>query len=317
MAYSISLALALFFICCLHGAAGYKSLFIGHSFFRPVADKMPQVTAAAGLSHDQATVFSGGETGAPEALWNNVVKRLEIQGHLDAGDIELFGMTYEGTYPTIAGYELWFDYALAKNPNTKFMLALPWLDYPSFYNADEYASAVRIDAIAVWEDLLVELRGKYPDATIINVPYGLGVAELRLLFDAGILPGVFALTGPGGVSLHTDNKGHGGEIVFDLSSLIWLNRIYDVDLSTYGGPLEYMADLTVIAASVLDAYDAGDLCGSYPCSCVDNDARIAQLAASIGETWVSGCTDVLDYCEANSQEGRQVRQHCCQTCLFY
>jgi len=147
------------------------------------------------------------------------------------------------------------------------------------------------------------------------VPYGLGVAELRLLFDVGILPDVSVLTGPGSVSLHTDSKGHGGEIVFDLSSLIWLNRIYDVDLSTYGGPLEYTADLTAIAASVLDAYDTGNVCGSDPCSCVDNDARIAQLAASVGETLVSGCADVLDYCEANGQEGNQVRTHCCRTCF--
>ena len=127
----------------------------------------------------------------------------------------------------------------------------------------------------MWGDLIAELRLLYPDVTIIDVPYGLGVAELRLLFDAGVLPDVFALTGPGGVSLHTDNKGHGGDIVFDLSSLIWLNRIYDVDLSTYDGPLEYAADLTAIAASVLDAYDAGDVCGTGPCSCFDDDVRMA------------------------------------------
>jgi hypothetical protein len=102
--------------------------------------------------------------------------------------------------------------------------------------------------------------------------------------------------------------------VFDLSSLIWLNRIYDVDLSTYDGPLEYTADLTAIAASVLDAYDAGDVCGTGPCSCFDDDVRMAQAAASVGEAWVSGCADVFDYCEANGQEGNQVRKHCCRTC---
>jgi hypothetical protein len=185
------------------------------------------------------------------------------------------GLPSEFFPPSTEGYELWFDYALAQNPNTKFMLGLPWLDFPSQWNAGECVSALRIDGVTVWRDLIAELRLLHPDVTIIDVPYGLGVAELRLLFDAGVLPDVSALTGPYDDSLHIDNKGHGGGIVFDLSLLIWLNRIYDVDLSTYDGPLEYTADLTAIAASVLDAYDAGDVCGTGPCSCFDDDVRMA------------------------------------------
>jgi hypothetical protein len=96
-----SIASALLIACSLHEAVGYQGLFIGHSFFASrVAGKMPQVTAAAGVSHDQATVFGGNHAGAPLSLWNNEARRAEIQGHLDNGDIVLFGMTYEGTYPT-------------------------------------------------------------------------------------------------------------------------------------------------------------------------------------------------------------------------
>ena len=52
-------------------AAAYNSLFIGHSFFRPIAEKMPALASAAGLNHSQAIVFSGGASGAPLALWNS------------------------------------------------------------------------------------------------------------------------------------------------------------------------------------------------------------------------------------------------------
>jgi hypothetical protein len=44
-------------------AAAYNSLFIGHSFFRPIAEKMPMLTSAAELNHSQAIVFSGGASG--------------------------------------------------------------------------------------------------------------------------------------------------------------------------------------------------------------------------------------------------------------
>ncbi|NND67317.1 MAG: hypothetical protein HKN19_07010, partial [Halioglobus sp.] len=85
---------------------GFTSLFIGHSFFRPFAQGMPDYSAAAGITgHTQTIVFSGGASGAPEALWNNASKRAQIQGELDGGDIELFAMTYHPTYPGTIGYE--------------------------------------------------------------------------------------------------------------------------------------------------------------------------------------------------------------------
>ena len=73
---------------------GIKAVFIGHSFFRPFADEMPFHATQAGIvGHTQNVVFRGGANGAPEALWNDPVTRAEIQGYLDAGDVEVFGMT--------------------------------------------------------------------------------------------------------------------------------------------------------------------------------------------------------------------------------
>ena len=59
---------------------GYKCLFIGHSFFAPIARLLPDFAAsAAGVTHEQSVVFSGGETGTPSMLWQNPLKRNETQ----------------------------------------------------------------------------------------------------------------------------------------------------------------------------------------------------------------------------------------------
>ena len=60
--------------------AGYKCLFIGHSFFSPIARRLPDFAAsAAGVTHEQSVVFSGGESGTPSMLWKNPLKRIETQ----------------------------------------------------------------------------------------------------------------------------------------------------------------------------------------------------------------------------------------------
>ncbi|MEM9467801.1 MAG: S-layer homology domain-containing protein, partial [Actinomycetota bacterium] len=84
---------------------GFESLFIGHSFFRPMALQMADLAPAAGFAdHEQTVIFSGGASGAPLGLWNQPAKRAEIQGVLDSGTVELFGMTYHPTHPTLEGY---------------------------------------------------------------------------------------------------------------------------------------------------------------------------------------------------------------------
>ena len=59
---------------------GYKCLFIGHSFFAPIAKRLPGLAAsAAGVTHEQSVVSSGGESGTPSRLWENPQKRNQIQ----------------------------------------------------------------------------------------------------------------------------------------------------------------------------------------------------------------------------------------------
>lgn len=236
---------------------GVHSLFIGHSFFRPFADGMPFHAAQAGIvGHTQNVVFSGGATGAPQALWENPTKSAEIKAILDDGDVELFGMTYHPDYPSSEGYENWIDYALARNPDTSFFLGLPWSTDPASTTAATYASTWLTGHATDWHDLIDYLRALYPRVEIFCIPYGQSAVELRLLFEAGNLPDVNFLIGASNDAIYTDTLGHAGDILVDLGRLVWLNAIYDVDLTTYSWNPGYSTELKAIGQAIMDAHNA-------------------------------------------------------------
>ena len=339
-------SIALLLLSAVARSAGYNCLFIGHSFFVPIANKLIPLAASAGVTHTHNEVFSGGATGVPSALWQKDEKRNEAQGArrrdsnntharrhpatpstagalissarlppapphslrlnspaaprspaprlcvrlfsaaiLDGGDIELFGMTLDvGTGADGGGsistdsYERWIDYALSKNPSTIIMIGAPWADFPSDYDTPSYTTLLRGGFPTLMTGVTTALRAKYPNTTIIENPYGLGVVEARLLFEAGGLPDVTSLFGccandetgrsSCGEKLFNDQKGHGGDFLKALAALIWLDRIYGVDLSTYESPeiAAFGTNITAVAKAVLDRFDAGDLCGAATCS---------------------------------------------------
>jgi len=160
--------------------------------------------------------------------------------------------------PTLSleGWKIWFDYALAKNPDTEFFIGMPWLDYPTDY-ADAEAYAELWDAF--YHTLVLpavdDLRALYPGVTIYTIPYGAAVNELRAQFEAGNVPDVTNLEGPSDSSLFTDYKGHGGQLLKDLVEYIWIDAIYGVDLETYDYDDGYQTDLKAIAKSIMDAHD--------------------------------------------------------------
>ena len=73
---------------------------------------------------------------------------------------------------------------------------------------------------------------------------------------------------PCGDALFNDYKGHGGNFLQNLAALVWLNRIYNVDLSVYNSPAlsQFTTDMPAVAKAVLDAFDAGSFCGNSTCS---------------------------------------------------
>ncbi len=235
---------------------GFDSVFIGHSFFNPFAQGMNFHATNAGFTdHTQGTVFSGGATGAPEALWNNANKRAQIQALLDTGDVDLFAMTYHPTYPTLTGYRLWIDYALAQNPDTRIALALPWLPNPGSFTAANYAASWNAAHETLWHDLVDDLRDEYPGTDIYGIPYGQAAGELYELYAAGQLPDVDTLVSGNGDAIFRDAFGHADDILVDLGRLVWLRAIYGVDLETYAWDPGYQVDLAAIATAIMDEHD--------------------------------------------------------------
>ena len=236
---------------------GFDSLFIGHSFFRPMAEEMAVLAPLAGFdAHTQEVVFSGGATGSPEGLWLQDTKRATIQAELDEGDIDLFGMTYHPDYPSLTGYVNWIDYALAANPDTIVFVAIPWITNPVNYTAASYAAALDVGYPAVAYPLIDSLRDEYPDTTIFAIPYGLSAGELYTRYADGELDDVTELVGSNGSGVFRDGFGHADHILEDLASLIWLQAIYGVDLAAFDAGYDWTVDLNTIASSILAEHDS-------------------------------------------------------------
>jgi len=236
---------------------GFNALFIGHSFFRPIASTMPLHAETAGIQyHTQTVVFSGGASGAPEALWNNVGKSEEIRSALDTGGIDFFAMTYHGDYPTLTGYTNWISYALEKNQSTHIAIALPWSPYPESTDSVSYGSTWKEAHTSGFHDLIDQLRVLYPDTNIFCIPYGQSAVELRDLYALGNLDDVEALVSGSVDSIYNDTLGHGDDILLAVSEMVWLNAIYGVDLSDYAYEPDFTVDIKAIAESIMEEHSS-------------------------------------------------------------
>ena len=244
---------------------GPEELFIGHSFFKPFAANMAPLKAAAGLEENRIEiVFSGGASGSPLALWNDDDNYDAITGFLDGGNVELFAMTYEPEYPSEEGYHNWIGYALDSNPDVRFVLALPWLDFPEsedYPNAQTYSDTWHAAHDSQWLTLVNSLRSAYPNNEFISVPYGQSAVELRSLFEAGNLSDVDVLTSnledsssDNDVGVFVDDKGHPDEILVSLGSLVWGSVIYDIEPRDAYLRDAYETDLVSIANAIVDEH---------------------------------------------------------------
>ena len=257
---------------------GMQAVFIGHSFFKPYAELMPEYTANAGIAgHSQTIVFSGGASGTPEALWNNASKKLAITNALDTGDVELFCMTYHPDYPENTGYVDWITYALGENPSTRFCIALPWIPQPSNYT-DAVYSAIWEGFKPGWYTFIDGIRSLFPNTDIFSIPYGQSAVELRGHYTAGDLPEITAMQGAEATSIFRDSLGHPGTILIDQGILVWLASIYGVDLTNYSYGPTYSIDLKPIAQSIMADHDP--------------DYNAAYLTDSDGD----GVGDAIDNC---------------------
>jgi len=234
---------------------GFTSLFIGNDFSNPFGAGLGGHAATEGFpDHVTTSIVAAGDAGAPEALWNDPVERAAIQAVLNAGDVELLGMTHSAAYPTLTGYEKWVKYALQRNPDTRFFISVPWSDDPAGLSAAQFEAQYEAAEAAV-HVLIDELRAKFPGVDFYCVPAGRAAAELYNLYDAANLPDVSALVGSPATALFGDAQGSPGNILTAAGELVWFAAIYDIDLAAYGFDPGYITDVKALAGAVIDAHD--------------------------------------------------------------
>ena len=107
----------------------------------------------------------------------------------------------------------------------------------------------------VHDSIVEPLRLEFPNTKIFSIPTGWASVELtQMKLDDELLDDI-RLMGAKPTSLFTDQKGHQGQIIIETGSLVWLNSIYGVDLSTNTYNTGFNTDLHAIAQRVVDNHD--------------------------------------------------------------
>lgn len=247
---------------------GYNMLLIGNSFFRPYAQNLEKVAIDAGFNnHNAIGVFRGGDNGRPINFWNDseTEEHQLIKSTLDKGNIEIFGMTagHETDDPT-EGHKAWINYAIQKNPNIEIFIAIPPIDFPAEWNqrAEEYGFHTIQELNHYFVNDIVHytmvdsLRKEFPNTNIFTIPTGWAAINLAQMQLDNSLQDDISMFGQKETSIFTDYKGHQGQIVIETGTLIWLNCIYNVDLTQNEYKTGFDTDLHTIAKNIVDNHDS-------------------------------------------------------------
>jgi len=247
---------------------GYNMLLMGNSFFKPYANRIGDMAIDAGFTeHTDTLVFRGGFNGTPIALWNDKGENnKKIKEILDAGDVDIFGMVITDPNETndpLDGYRQWVSYAVKRNPDISIFISLSSPDFPDDW--EERAGELGASSIeGAWGNFVDEtvhatiidsLRKEFPGTHIFSIPTGQATFDLLDLYNEGLLQDDIAYRGSFETSLFTDEKGHQGEIIAETGALVWLEVLYDVDLSTNEYDTGFKTDLHAIAADIMDNHD--------------------------------------------------------------
>jgi hypothetical protein len=231
---------------------GARCLFIGHSFFVPVAVAFDNLAAQNDFPlHAMDREFRSGAAGSPGAMWNDPDTRDAVEAVLATGEVELFGLTAFGDVGSgFDDYAQWFDLALQYNPETRFFIGTPWVFGGPSLETDVFDSANETFAYTTFE-VVDQLRTAYPDCRIDYIAYGKTASIMKGLFDVGELPDIVELVGLGPDALFVDGvMGHGGPMMLELSALSWMHVLYGAEVETLTFT-EYESDVAAIVAEVL------------------------------------------------------------------
>ena len=241
--------------------AGLTVLYAGHSFGRPFAENLTKTAKFAGIKdHEQRIVFRGGTNGAPQAMWEDPTAQNEIKNSLNDGNVDTVILIccsqelVESNGQSDKAIVEIMEYALSKNPNTKFGLSAPWTDFPENYiDANEHR--LQTDAAYPrYQQFAKSLSNLFPDVDIFTFYHGAAIYELRDLFEKDMLQDIENLIGPRRNSIFNDEKGHAGLLAIDTGTLIWINAIYGVNPMDIQKIEKYQLDIREVAAKVLNLY---------------------------------------------------------------
>lgn len=240
---------------------GYNCLFLGHSFFAPIARSFAGHPDRCGFpNHKQTVVFQGGENGSPGKLWDSQTRAVtHAKKLLESGTVDLVGLTCARTGSDIADYRRWVDLALTNNPKTRFIIQAPWATYQNKTFVQYEADSETV--LTLIHQLIDELRRAYPQTTFLCIPQGRGMVGLWRLFDEGKLPEISSVKGNSRAKgdksadrapcLFLDDLGHGGELPVEMGALLWLAVIYKVDLNQYQWQTNTRFDLKKLAQDIV------------------------------------------------------------------
>ena len=245
---------------------GFSMLLMGHSFFRPYAERLEEVVLDAGYkSHNQTTVTRGGENGRALNLWNSTgSENTLIKETLDNGNVDFMGMTgWNQLHHPTDGYREWINYALVANPNIKIFISISPPDFPNDWEqtALDYGFLSMEEAYEYHisqnhhKTLIDSLRSEFPSTNIFSIPTGKASTELLQIYQDGLLLDSISHTGPYSSSLFTDVKGHQGKMIVYTGALMWLNGLYQVDLSENEFITGFNTDLHSVAEMIMNSHD--------------------------------------------------------------
>lgn len=234
---------------------GYSCVFMGHSFFFPVAEGFSPLARAAGFTnHTQVLLKAGGTNGTPGALWSRTPRSDPVWNTLATKPVDLLAFTYHFNGCEVEDYARWIDYALPRNPSLRIAIAIPWINRTDL-SPDAFSALCAVVEADVHR-IVDALRVRYPGNAVFAIPHGRGVAELYGRFKAGTLPEIQALFPTDQAdrtrSFFTDKGGHAGRMPIVLSQLIWLAAIYRVDVRDCAWDTGYKADLKTLAREIVE-----------------------------------------------------------------
>ncbi len=237
---------------------GLTVLYAGHSFGMPFAQNLTKLAEFSGIEdHSQRIVFRGGENGVPQAMWENPIVKSEIKKNLDDGNVDVVILIccseelIESRGQSDQAIVEIIDYALSKNTETKFGLAMPWIDFPNNYKDVNDHRYITDMGYLAYIEFAKSLSKEFNDLEVFTFYHGMAVYELRKMFEKGKLQDIKTLIGPKRTSIFTDQKGHAGDIAIDTGTLIWLKAIYDINPMDIPKIEKYESDIREIATRAL------------------------------------------------------------------